>query len=102
MNIFIHRRDLRHEDNTTLLKMNEKFDNINPIFIFNPIQIYPEKNKYFSNKDITKILHYMTRDKKNKSKMINLILLKKIGVASSNNEFSKNKIKLFFKKELFN
>ncbi len=49
MNIFIHRRDLRHEDNTTLLKMNEKFKNITPIFIFNPNQIYPDKNKYFSN-----------------------------------------------------
>ena len=49
MNIFIHRRDLRHEDNTTLLKMNQKFKNITPIFIFNPNQIYPEKNKYFSN-----------------------------------------------------
>ena len=49
MNIFIHRRDLRHEDNTTLLKMNKEFDNITPIFIFNPEQIYPTKNKYFSN-----------------------------------------------------
>jgi len=49
MNIFIHRRDLRHEDNTTLLKMNEKYNNITPIFIFNSNQIYPEKNKYFSN-----------------------------------------------------
>lgn len=49
MNIFIHRRDLRHEDNTTLIKMNEKYNNITPIFIFNPNQIYPEKNKYFSN-----------------------------------------------------
>jgi deoxyribodipyrimidine photo-lyase len=49
MNIFIHRRDLRHEDNNTLLKMNEKYNNITPIFIFNPNQIYPEKNKYFSN-----------------------------------------------------
>ena len=29
--------------------MNEKFKNITPIFIFNPEQIYPEKNKYFSN-----------------------------------------------------
>ena len=49
MNIFIHRRDLRHEDNTTLLKMNKEFSNITPIFIFNPNQIYEKKNKYFSN-----------------------------------------------------
>ena len=50
MNIFIHRRDLRYDDNTTLIKMNKKFkDNIYPIFIFNPKQIYEKKNKYFSN-----------------------------------------------------
>ena len=49
MNIFIHRRDLRYEDNTTLLKMNKEYKNITPIFIFNPIQIYSSENKYFSN-----------------------------------------------------
>ena len=49
MNIFIHRRDLRYEDNTTLLEMNKLYNNITPIFIFNPQQIYFSKNKYFSN-----------------------------------------------------
>ena len=39
MNVFIHRRDLRTEDNTTLLKMldllkKEKDNNFQPIFIF--------------------------------------------------------------------
>ena len=45
MNIFIHRRDIRWQDNTTLLKM----DDVVPIFIFTPEQINPKKNKYFSN-----------------------------------------------------
>lgn len=45
MDLFIHRRDLRWQDNTTLLKMK----NVIPIFIFPPEQIKPDKNKYFSN-----------------------------------------------------
>lgn len=49
MNIFIHRRDLRIEDNTTLLHMYKNLENIIPIFIFNPLQINPLTNKYFSN-----------------------------------------------------
>jgi len=35
--------------------------------------------KYFSLKDLNKILYFMTKDKKNNSDKINLILLKKIG-----------------------
>jgi deoxyribodipyrimidine photo-lyase len=45
MNIFIHHRDLRINDNTTLNMM----DDIIPIFIFTPSQIDKTKNKYFSN-----------------------------------------------------
>lgn len=45
VDIFIHRRDIRWQDNTSLLKM----ENVIPIFIFTPEQIYPKKNKYFSN-----------------------------------------------------
>jgi len=48
MNIFIHRRDLRIIDNTTLLSMY-KIKNIIPIFIFTPEQIDKENNEYFSN-----------------------------------------------------
>ena len=47
MNIFIHRRDMRLQDNTTLIEMSKNMKNINPIFIFTPEQI--KKNKYFSN-----------------------------------------------------
>ena len=46
MNIFIHRRDLRVIDNTTLNLMYEK-KNIIPIFIFTPEQI--SENQYFSS-----------------------------------------------------
>lgn len=49
MNIFIHRRDLRWQDNTSLLESYKKIKDIVPIFIFNPKQIYFENNPYFSN-----------------------------------------------------
>ena len=49
MNIFIHHRDLRINDNTTLIKMSSKVKDIIPIFIFTPEQIDKSKNKYFSN-----------------------------------------------------
>ena len=49
MNIFIHHRDIRYQDNTTLNAMSKDLDNIIPIFIFPPEQIDPKKNKYFSH-----------------------------------------------------
>lgn len=50
-NIFIFHRDLRIEDNlawNSLVTFADK-KNILPIFIFNPKQIYADKNAYFSN-----------------------------------------------------
>jgi 3-dehydroquinate synthetase len=44
----------------------------------------------------------MLKDKKNISKKINLILLKKIGSTVINNEYSDLKISQFFKKKLIN
>ena len=44
----------------------------------------------------------MMKDKKNISKKINLILLKKIGSAVINNQYNNLKIKRFLKKELAN
>lgn len=49
MNIFIHHRDLRINDNTTLIKMSNEVKDIIPIFIFTPEQIDKSKNKYCSN-----------------------------------------------------
>ena len=37
----------------------------------------------------------MTKDKKNNSSKINLILLKKVGHPIVNNEYNKNKLELF-------
>ncbi len=50
MNIFLHHRDIRYQDNTTLIQMHKELDSkIIPIFIFPPEQINPKKNKYFSH-----------------------------------------------------
>ena len=57
---------------------------------------------YFSSKNLNTILSFMMKDKKNISKKINLILLKKIGSAVINNHYNNIKIKRFLKKELAN
>tara|TARA_Y100000591_G_C21773769_1_gene667051 strand:- start:33 stop:1151 length:1119 start_codon:yes stop_codon:yes gene_type:complete len=58
--------------------------------------------KYFSIKDLSKILFFMTKDKKNSSKKINLILLKRIGSKVFSKQFDLNNLKIFMKKELSN
>ena len=58
--------------------------------------------KYFAFKDLNKILSFMLKDKKNNTKKINLILLRKIGSTIMNNEYDVIKIKKFLKKELAN
>jgi len=55
---------------------------------------------YFSKKNINKILTYMTKDKKNNSNKINLILLKRIGFPLINKEFKKSNLKSFLRREL--
>ena len=57
---------------------------------------------YFSYKDLIKILKFMSVDKKNISKNINLILLKKIGSTLIDKEYNIPKIRKFLKKELIN
>ncbi len=57
---------------------------------------------YFSSKDLNKILNFMSKDKKNTSKKINLILLKKISSTVINNQYNVYTIKKFLKKELAN
>ena len=57
---------------------------------------------YFSSKNLNTILSFMMKDKKNISKKINLILLKKIGLTVINNQYNDLKIKSFLKKELAN
>ena len=58
--------------------------------------------KYFSLKDLKKILSFMIKDKKNNSEKINLVLLKKIGKPIFNKEYSKKNLSLFLKTFLTN
>jgi 3-dehydroquinate synthase/shikimate kinase/3-dehydroquinate synthase len=58
--------------------------------------------KYFSIKDLNKIISFMIKDKKNISHKINLILLKKIGLTIIHKQYNIEKIKHFLKKELYN
>ena len=62
---------------------------------------YKLKN-YFSSNDINKIIYYMLKDKKNNSKNISLILLKKIGSPIINKTYSKDSLKSFLRSELIN
>ncbi len=57
---------------------------------------------FFSTKNINRILSFMTKDKKNSSDRINLILLKRIGVPIIDKTFDKNHLRSFLKKELIN
>ena len=65
-------------------------------------QLPSNLKKYFSLKDVNKILSFMSKDKKNNSEKINLILLKKIGLPLIDKFYTKNFLKSFFKKILFN
>ena len=52
LNIFLHHRDLRFIDNTTMIEQLKHEGNCIPIFIFTPEQIDPKKNDYFSNNSV--------------------------------------------------
>jgi len=57
-------------------------------------------NKFFKKKDLNKIVNFMTADKKNVSKKINFITLKKIGKVSINTQLNVSEVKQFVKSEL--
>ena len=57
---------------------------------------------YFTIKKINQIISFMMRDKKNNSKNIKLMLIRKIGGPIIEKEFSHTTIKLFLKKRLIN
>ena len=59
-------------------------------------------NKYFSKKNINKILSYMHKDKKNKNRKINLVIINKIGKVNYNSYFENKVIKKFLNIELSN
>ena len=56
---------------------------------------YNNLKNYFNKNNINKILSFMIKDKKNHSKNINLILLKKIAKPVLNNTYSKMKVEKF-------
>ena len=57
-------------------------------------------NKFFFKNSLKKILLFMKKDKKNNTKKINLVLLKKIGFPIYKLQFNEKKIKDFLGKEL--
>jgi len=59
-------------------------------------------NHFFKSKDLNKIISFMIIDKKNNTKKINLILLKKIGQSNFSMNFHYKKIHSFLKSELNN
>ena len=67
---------------------------------FNKSNLPINIKKYFSLKDITKILSFMSKDKKNSSGKVNLILLKKIGSPVIDKSYTKNYLKSFLKRIL--
>jgi len=58
--------------------------------------------EYFSLNNLNKILSFMIKDKKNNTKKINLILLKKIGSTIIDNRYEIRSIKNFLRQELIN
>jgi len=93
---------------TTALRFS-KSNNFLPInefkIIINHIESFGLPNnikKYFSLKNVDKIISFMVNDKKNNTNRINLILLKKIGTVLIDKKFDKKKLKTFLEKELSN
>tara|TARA_B110000037_G_scaffold119544_1_gene136662 strand:+ start:460 stop:1566 length:1107 start_codon:yes stop_codon:yes gene_type:complete len=66
----------------------------------NKLDLPKNINKFFSTKDLNKILSFMKKDKKNNTSKVNLVLLKKIGSPIYKLQFGEKKINLFLRKEL--
>ena len=83
-----------------------KFLNVNEFNLIenhlNKLNLPANIKKFFSISSLNKILSFMKKDKKNNTKKINLVLLKKIGHPVYRLEFDDKKITSFLKKELIN
>jgi len=66
----------------------------------NKLNLPKNVTKYFSIKNLNKLLFFMKKDKKNNTNKINLVLLKQIGSPIYKLQFNKKKINLFLRKEL--
>ena len=81
------------------IKKNEHDSIINHIY---NAKLPSNINKFFKKKDLNKILTFMSKDKKNKTHKISLVLLKKIGSPIINKEYKKESLGLFLKNQLSN
>ena len=66
----------------------------------NKLELPRNIHRFFSIKELNKILSFMKKDKKNNTNKINLVLLKKIGSPIYKLQFNEKKINLFLRKEL--
>ena len=68
--------------------------------IYNANNLKYDIKKFFKKKEYSQITEYMSADKKNNDKKINLILLKKIGQTTKPNSYkiSRNELKRVFSK----
>ena len=66
----------------------------------NKLNLPKNINKFFSIESLNKILSFMKKDKKNNTKKISLVLLKRIGSPIHRMQFKEKTINLFLKKEL--
>jgi len=90
---------LKFSNKNKFLKTKEFYEIIKHIQNLN----FPHNLKdYFSLRHLNKILSFMLKDKKNNSKKINLILLKKIGFPILDKTYNKNTLRLFLRNELIN
>ena len=90
---------LNFSHNKNLIKKSNYYKLINHIQNSN---LPNNLQKFFSFRDIKKIISFMSNDKKNKSNKINLILIKNIGKPIINQHFSQRYLYKFLKKELTN
>ena len=81
------------------IKKNEHDSIINHI---HNAKLPSDINKFFKRKDLNKILTFMSKDKKNKTHKISLVLLKKIGSPIINKEYERRSLSLFLKSQLGN
>ena len=66
----------------------------------NDLSLPRDINKFFSIKNLNTIVSFMKKDKKNNTKKVNLVLLKKIGSPIHKLQFNEKTVNLFLKKEL--
>ena len=104
-------KKLNHGEAVILgIKTAAKFSLINKIFNIkefklienhlNKLKLPRNITKYFSTKDLNKILSFMKKDKKNITNKLNLVLLKNIGSPIYSLQFNEKKIRLFLRNEL--